>query len=117
MRAAARRLTDIAMGRVIHGSDEPVFDRDGRRVGRRIEYNDRLVMFMLRALQPDRFGALERPDSTSGEALPPPAPAAPHTLLPPDELGPALQLAELLDGRLRAAHRDDPERDVGENAS
>lgn len=121
VQAAARRLTDIAMDRVIHGSDEPVFNRDGRVVGRRCKYNDRLLMFMLRALQPDRYRHAHRQDRAPGEALPPPAPAvaeavamlappapeAPHALIPPDELPHALQLAELLDGRLPAAHRDE----------
>ncbi len=121
VQAAARRLTDIAMDRVIHGSDEPVFDRDGRRVGRRIKYDDRLLMFMLGALQPERYRHAHRQDRAPGEALPPPAPAvakalamlappapeAPHALMASDELPYALQLAELLDGRLPAAYRDE----------
>ena len=128
VRAAGRRLTDIAMDRVIHGAEEPVFDRDGNRVGRRVKYNDRLLMFMLRALQPDRYGQSQRHDRAAGDALrspgaeascaitqavadavamlAPPTPEAPHALLPPDELPHALQLAELLDGRLPVAHRD-----------
>lgn len=121
VRAAARRLTDIAMDRVIHGSEEPVFDRDGRRVGRRVKYNDRLLMFMLRALQPDLFRHAHRGDRGADEALPPPAPGvaeaiallapptpeAPHALVAPEDLPDALELAELLDGRLPVAHRDD----------
>ncbi len=46
---AARRLVDVAFDRAFNGSQEPVFDRDGRRVGRRMRQNDRLLMFLLRA--------------------------------------------------------------------
>lgn len=36
---AARKLVDLAFDRAIHGSDEPVFDKQGRRVGRRMRHN------------------------------------------------------------------------------
>jgi len=52
---ASRRLVDLAFDRVIHGSDEPVFDKEGRRIGRRMRQDNRLLMFLLRAYQPDRF--------------------------------------------------------------
>lgn len=123
IQAASRRLVDEAMDRAFNGADEPVFDRDGKRVGRRIRYNDRLLMFMLRALQPERFRNAHRAERAPGEPLPalakpvaealallaPPAPDHPEALMPPDELADALQLAELLEGRLPAHHRDEEE--------
>jgi len=54
---AARKLVDLAFDRAIHGSDEPVFDKDGRRVGRRMRQNDRLLMFLLTAIRSDKFCA------------------------------------------------------------
>ncbi len=52
---ASRRLLDVAFDRAINGSDEPVFDKQGHRIGRRMKTNDRLLMFLLRAYMPDRF--------------------------------------------------------------
>lgn len=119
VQAASRRLIDLAMERAVHGSDEPVFDRDGNRVGRRIRHNDRLLMFMLRALQPERFCSARKADLAPGERLPPPAspvadalavlapptPESPHQRMAPDDLAMALQTAELLGGALPHWHR------------
>ena len=119
VQTASRRLIDIAMDRVIHGSEEPVFDRDGNRVGRRIKYNDTLLMFMLRALQPERFRHAHRADRRPGEALPPaappvaealaalapPAPADPAALMAPEERATALLVADMMDGQLPRWHR------------
>jgi hypothetical protein len=125
---AARRLVDLAFDRAIHGTDEPVFDKDGRCVGRRMRQNDRLLMFLLRAYMPERFRHANRDGRVPGEALPPPAapiedalrllepvpPAEPHTLMPPDELEDALEVADLLDGELPGwlRGRGDAERAV-----
>ena len=46
---ASKMLADLAFDRAINGSDEPIFDREGRRVGRRMRHNDKLLMFLLRA--------------------------------------------------------------------
>lgn len=119
VQASGRKLVDIAMDRAVNGSEEPVFDKDGNRVGRRIRYNDRLLMFMLRALQPERFRNAHRADLAPGEQLPapapgvvdalallaPPTPAAPHALMAPDELATALQVAETLRGKLPLRHQ------------
>lgn len=116
---AARRLVDLAFDRAIHGSEEPVFDRDGHRVGRRMRQNDRLLMFLLRAYMPDRFRHAHRDVRDPGEALPPAAapleralerlepipPDQPHLLMPPDELAVALQVADIADGELPHWHR------------
>ena len=111
---AARHLLDLAFDRAIHGSDEPVFDKEGRRVGRRMRQNDRLLMFLLRGFMPERFRYAHR--DLRGEHEPPPplelpldeamtrllpvAPPEPHTLLAPDELEVAIDCADILDGQL-----------------
>ncbi|MBJ7441964.1 MAG: hypothetical protein JHD35_23510, partial [Sphingopyxis sp.] len=53
--AASKKLLDAAFERAIVGSEEPVFDREGNRVGRRLRQSDRLLMFLIRAYGPDRF--------------------------------------------------------------
>ena len=112
--AAAKKLLDAAFERALVGTDEPVFDRDGKRVGRRLRQSDRLLMFLLRAYAPDRFGeraAAPAPAVTPvAEALvqlhpaPPPAPAA---LMAPDDLAVALEVADLCDGELPPWRRED----------
>jgi len=114
IQAASRRLIDLAFDRAVHGSEEPVFDKEGRRTGIRMRYNDRLLMFLLRAHHPERFRNAHRQDRAAGEALPPPAlpveaalaalappqPAEPHRLMAPDDLAAELQMADILDGDL-----------------
>lgn len=116
---AARRLVDLAFDRAIHGSEEPVFDPDGNRVGRRLRHNDRLLMFLLRAYLPDRFRHAHKSVREAGEEPPPlaepvgaallrlepVAPDQPHLLMPPDELEIALQCADLMEGKLPHWHR------------
>ena len=116
---AARRLVDLAFDRAIHGSEEPVFDKEGNRVGRRFRQNDRLLMFLLRAYLPERFRhahqSVRQPSESPPPATPPIAeallrlepvpPADPHLLMAPDALECALELAELGDGRLPHWHR------------
>ena len=116
---AAHMLVDLAFERAIHGTDEPVFDREGRRVGRRMRQNDRLLMFLLRAYMPERFRHAHRDMREADEPLPPPAPPLdqalrllepapppePHALLAPDELEDALIVADALDGELPRWHR------------
>ena len=111
---AARRLVDIAFDRAIHGSDEPVFDKEGRRVGRRMRQNDRLLMFLLRGFMPERFRHAHRDLRGEHEPPPPPeipldeamtrllpvAPPEPHKLMAPEELEVALDCADILDGEL-----------------
>ncbi|TPG13678.1 hypothetical protein [Sphingomonas oligophenolica] len=111
----AHVLIATAFDRAIHGSEEPVFDRDGRRVGRRFRQNDRLLMFLLRKLQPERFGDAGRDAPAAGairarppraaladriESLSPPRPADPAALLDADDLNAALTIADLSGGEL-----------------
>lgn len=117
---AARRLADVAFERAINGSDEPVFDKDGQRVGRRMRQNDRLLMFLLRGYMPERFRYAHRDLRTADEPPPPPPalpldeamarlapvePPAPHLLLSPDDLEDALDIADIMDGELPHYHR------------
>lgn len=124
---AARVLLDTAFERAFNGSSEPVFDREGNRVGTRFRQNDRLLMFLLRAYMPERFRHAHRDWRSPEEALPPApmpmeealarmtpvAPEAPHALLSPDELEDAVACAEILDGRL--PHWREGERDAAPN--
>jgi hypothetical protein len=108
---AARRLLDVAFERAFRGTTEPVFDRDGHKVGTRYRQNDRLLMFLLRAYMPERFRHAHRDGYAAGEALPPSAldaapmadvlrrlepvmPPEPHRLMPPGELEDALFIAD-----------------------
>lgn len=59
--AASKKLLDEAFERALVGSDEPVFDRDGRRVGRRFRRSDSMLQFLLRGYFPERFGWAGQP--------------------------------------------------------
>ncbi len=110
----ALRLVDIAFDRAIHGSNEPVFDKEGHRVGRRMRQNDRLLMFLLRAHLPERYRHANRDSRHAAESLPepaepvaraiarlePPVPAEPHKLLDPEGLDCAIHVADMCDGAL-----------------
>ncbi|MBU0825557.1 MAG: hypothetical protein KKB78_14195, partial [Alphaproteobacteria bacterium] len=112
--AAAKKLLDAAFERALVGSEEPVFDREGNRVGRRLRHSDRLLMFLIRAYGPDRFregAAAHAPTATPvAEALVhlhPEPPAAPAALMAPDDLAVAFEVADLCDGELPRWYRDD----------
>lgn len=53
--AATDRLMDSAMERVLYGTSRRVCDGDGRLHHTEYVYNDRLLMFMLRAHRPERY--------------------------------------------------------------
>lgn len=131
---ASGRLVDIAFDRAINGSDEPVFDKEGNRVSRRMRPNDKMLMFLLRAYMPERFRyahrAVREPHEPEPPAalplaealgrLEPEAPAEPHLLMAPGDLDCALEVAELCDGHLPHWHRyrvdPEPEEDsLGED--
>ena len=52
---ALEALRDAAVVRACHGTERELWRR-GRRVGTIREYDNRLLMFLLRALQPEVFG-------------------------------------------------------------
>lgn len=56
VRQGSRRLADIAFERAVHGVEDPVFDKDGQCRYVRRKYNDRLLMFLLRAHNPAQYG-------------------------------------------------------------
>lgn len=112
--AASKKLLDAAFERALVGSEEPVFDRDGNRVGRRLRHSDRLLMFLIRAYGPDRFregaaahAAAATPVAEALVHLHPAPPAAPAALMAPDDLAVALEVADLCDGELPRWYRDD----------
>ncbi|WP_373491625.1 hypothetical protein [Parasphingorhabdus sp.] len=117
--AASRRLVDIAFDRAINGVDDIVLDRDGRHVYTKRKYNDRLLMFLIRAHAPGRYdhrGAGEGQDAVTArppvaealKLLGPEPPDEPDKRMPPDELEDALEIADLMDGKLPHWHRQDP---------
>lgn len=105
-------LEDIAFERSIEGEERPVFDEWGEVVATKRVVNDRLLMFLLRHLKPERYGepraktasaAASAPEPSVAEtleAMEPLLPAPPEQLLPPEELGDALDLADAADGTL-----------------
>lgn len=114
--AASKKLIDAAFERALVGTDEPVFDREGRRIGRRLRQSDRLLMFLLRVYGPDRFRTEAAAARQSAPAptpvaealidLQPAAPDAPAALMAPDDLAAALEIADLCDGELPPWYRD-----------
>ncbi|MBB4632867.1 hypothetical protein [Sphingosinicella soli] len=56
LKYSALDLERVAMERALCGTEEDVFDREGNKVGTRRRYNDRLLMFLLRATRPDKYG-------------------------------------------------------------
>ena len=125
--AASKKLLDAAFERALVGTDEPVFDRDGNRVGRRLRQSDRLLMFLLRAYGPDCFrdaaarGTAPAPAVTPvAEALVhlhPAPPTAPEALMAPGDLPVALEVADMCDGALPRWHRDDADDAVAAPAA
>lgn len=111
---ASRRLVDVAFERALQGVADPVFDKEGACIAVRRKYNDRLLMFLLRAHQPERYryahGDLRRgggPPRSAREPVAaaidlhgPPVPADPAAPVPPEELEERLMIAETLDGKL-----------------
>ncbi len=117
---ASLRLVDLAFERAVQGVPDPVFDKDGACIAVRRKYNDRLLMFLLRAHRPERYryahGDLrhvEEPPHPAAEPLAgalerltPPVPPDPFALIPPDEVELRLELAEIGEGRLPHWLRD-----------
>lgn len=60
LQEAVSELADIAFGRARNGVSEPVWYK-GEKIGERIRYNDRLLMFMLRAHDPATYAPPPRP--------------------------------------------------------
>src|SRR3546814_9121234 len=70
---ASKRLVDIAFDRAVNGMEEPIVNEDGQAIFMRRRYNDRLLMFLLRAHHPERYARVDRvraPDEETPAALP-----------------------------------------------
>ena len=107
-------IEDVAFERALEGVEHPVFDDCGQVVATRRVYNDRLLMFLLRSLKPERYArhalaslAATIPDRpTEAElaqrltALEPPLPGEPEDLLGAEALPDELELAGIADGKL-----------------
>ena len=107
-------IEDVAFERALAGVEHPVFDDCGQVVATRRSYNDRLLMFLLRSLKPERYArhALASLAATIPgrpaeaelaqrlTALEPPLPGAPEDVLGPEALADELALAEIADGSL-----------------
>jgi len=76
LRQATQAMTDEAFERVFKGQAEPVWYK-GEQVGQRIRHDNRLLMFLLRAHDPETYGtASARPAPRAEE--PRPAAASPR---------------------------------------
>jgi hypothetical protein len=101
-------LEDVAFERAIEGVEHNVYNEYGEVIATKRVVSDRLLMFLLRHLKPERYAAdaLARPapppepvEATLRD-MEPRLPAPPEQLLGPEGLGDALQLAEVADGVL-----------------
>jgi hypothetical protein len=110
-------LEDIAFERALEGVEHNIYDENGEVVCTKRVYNDRLLMFLLSHLKPERYAAAARAAGVdagagAGEAPPlvaleaslkamePAPPEAPGQLLGPETFADELEIAEILDGKL-----------------
>lgn len=118
----ALKLVDVAFTRVLKGTEEPVFDRDGNVIGHKTRYSERLMMFLLRAHLPERYAharRAERPECAPPPPHTPPVaealarlepapPPEPHKLMPPEELDVEVEVADMMDGEVPHHYRPLP---------
>ncbi len=104
---ASKQLTDVAFDRAFNGIEEPVVDKAGNHIYTRQRYSDRLLMFLLRAHHPERYGApnegrsgaaLMAPVARALAALAPVPPAEPHLLMAPDVLADLAWNSDVMSG-------------------
>ena len=112
-------VEDIAFERALEGVEHNIYDENGEVVCTKRVYNDRLLMFLLSHLKPERYAAAARAAGadagagTDSPEVPPPValeaslramepapPEAPEQLLGPDTFADELEIAEILDGKL-----------------
>ncbi len=116
---ASLKLVDVAFDRAINGVAERTdYDANGDPMEPRRRYNDRLLMFLLRAHQPGRYRyashdvrAAEEPAAPVPLSLPqamarlePEAPPAPHLLTEHNDPLSAMQVADIFDGAVPHWH-------------
>ncbi len=108
---AGGTLEDIAFERAIEGQEQNVFNEYGEVIATKHVHNDRLLMFLLRHLKPERYGrdALREPPpppapgatlDASLRAMEPLPPAPIEGLLDAETLAGELHLADVADGVL-----------------
>jgi len=116
---AGALVEDIAFERAFEGVEHNVYDEYGEVVCTKRVYNDRLLMFLLGHLKPERYGAQPArtptrtpaaPDAPSPpppieleaslRAMEPTPPEPPERLLDPDTLAAELEIADIADGKL-----------------
>ncbi|GAB5487350.1 MAG: hypothetical protein Pars2KO_09200 [Parasphingorhabdus sp.] len=97
---ASRLLADVAFDRAINGVEQHVIDKDGHHIYTHMKTNDRLLMFLLRAHQPQIYGCgTERtmPVTEQGE----PVAEAIDKLLPVQPEDPERFLADVEDAEMQ----------------
>jgi hypothetical protein len=107
-------VEDVAFERALEGVEHNVYDEWGEVVCTKRVYNDRLLMFLLRHLKPERYGAgapaEPAPPALTVEAglkaMEPRLPAPPEQLLGADELADGLHIADAADGTLPSFFRE-----------
>ncbi|HMC91956.1 MAG TPA: hypothetical protein VKI45_05785, partial [Allosphingosinicella sp.] len=113
---AGALVEDIAFERAFEGVEHNVYDENGEVVCTRRVYNDRLLMYLLSHLKPERYGGLAQARAASAPDAPPPEPPieleaslrameptppeAIERLLGPDTLEDELEIADIADGKL-----------------
>ena len=118
---ASMQLVDIAFERALNGVAEKIeYDANGDPMEPRRRYNDRLLMFLLRARQPERYRFANHDARLANEPaaplapslseamarLEPSMPVAPHLLTQHHDPISAMQVADLCDGELPRYHQD-----------
>jgi hypothetical protein len=107
-------VEDMAFERAFEGVEHNVYDEHGEVVCTRRAYSDRLLMWLLSHLKPERYGGAAAQRDRPAEPAPPPGilleaslremepplPAPPEQLLGPDVLAAELEIADIADGKL-----------------
>ena len=101
-------LEDVAFERAIEGVEHNVYNEYGEVICTKRVVSDRLLMFLLRHLKPERYAAdalaqpapAPEPVEASLRALEPLPPAPPEQLLGPEQLAAELEIADIADGKL-----------------
>ena len=69
LKQAVAVLAETAFQRAVHGVEEPVFYK-GEQCGTRMRYNDRLLIFLLKTLDPDTYAPASRASDSRRPATP-----------------------------------------------
>ena len=103
LRQAVAVLSETAFDRAINGVEEPVFHK-GEQVGTRIRHNDRLLMFLLKSLDPETYAA--RPATPAYQR---PHPSGSRLRETPRPVSTSSTPADVADPRTLSTSSTDPE--------